>query len=131
LRSRFSYAAVAPLTRHGLIVPIIDGFDELLGAGGYDEAFSSLAAFLSTLDGQGSAVASARSAFFDYRNFYENARKFSGDGRLNYTVETIDILPWNDDQVRNYFRNVGTRSGKGPDALVGTLERLKEALDSS
>lgn len=44
LRSRFSYGAVPALVRNGLLVPVIDGFDELLGSGGYDEAFSSLAA---------------------------------------------------------------------------------------
>lgn len=105
LRSRFSYAAIAPLTRRHLIVPIIDGFDELLGSGGYDEAFASLAAFLSTLDGQGVVIASARSAFFDYRNFYENAQRFSRDGRLNYEVEPVTVMPWTQSQVEQY---VGT-----------------------
>ena len=49
LRSRFSYNAVPPLVRNGLVVPVIDGFDELLGSGGYDEAFSSLAAFIAPI----------------------------------------------------------------------------------
>ncbi len=103
LRARFSYAAVAPLTRHNLLIPIIDGFDELLGSGGYDEAFSSLAAFLATLDGQGSVVASARSAFFNYRDFYDNATRFSADGRLNYQVDTLNVEPWTKEQIRLYF----------------------------
>src|SRR6266516_2676087 len=130
LRSQFSYAAIAPLTRHGLIVPIIDGFDELLGSGGYDEAFSSLAAFLSTLEGRGSIVASARSAFFDYQNFYENAQRFAGDGRLNYEVETVDVESWNDDQIRKYFRGVGARKARDGDHLVAALEQLQISLDT-
>ncbi|HXI64831.1 MAG TPA: NACHT domain-containing protein [Gemmatimonadales bacterium] len=130
LRSQFSYAAIAPLTRHGLIVPIIDGFDELLGSGGYDEAFSSLAAFLSTLEGRGSIVASARSAFFDYQNFYENAQRFAGDGRLNYEVETVDVESWNDDQIRKYFRGIGARKARDGDHLVAALEQLQVSLDT-
>lgn len=125
LRSRFSYAAIAPLTRHKLIVPIIDGFDELLGSGGYDEAFSSLAALLSVLEGKGSVVASARSAFFDYRNFRENATKFSGDGRLNYSVETVNVLPWSQEQVRIYFQSVAPQHSKTADEMTDRLSRLE------
>jgi len=128
LRSKFSYAAVAPLTRHNLIIPIIDGFDELLGSGGYDEAFSSLAAFLSTLGGRGCVVASARSAFFDYANFYDNARRFAGDGRLNYEVEAVDIKRWNDDQVSRYFRAYGARVANDGDRMVAGLNELRRDL---
>lgn len=128
LRSRFSYAAMGPLTRHGLIVPIIDGFDELLGSGGYDEAFSSLAAFLATLDGQGSVIASARSAFFDYKNFYENAKRYAGEGSLNYVVETVNILSWSDDQVREYFRRFAGTRGLESAELLSKLESMRSAM---
>ena len=96
LRSRFSYNAVPPLVRRGLLVPVIDGFDELLGSGGYDEAFSSLTAFISKLDGSGAVVASARSTFFDYHKFRENADKYAHDGNLNYEVEPVEIEPWSE-----------------------------------
>jgi hypothetical protein len=129
LRSRFSYAAIAPLTRHKLIVPIIDGFDELLGSGGYDEAFSSLAAFLSTLEGEGCVVASARSAFFDYRNFRENATRFSGDGRLNYTVDTVEVLRWSHDQVRKYFQSVASQFHRTPREMTERLDAVQASLD--
>lgn len=99
LRSRFSYSAVPPLVRRGLLVPVIDGFDELLGSGGYDEAFSSLAALIAQLDGCGSVVASARSAFFDYQNFRENAERFSQDGKLSYEVASVRIDPWTDTEA--------------------------------
>ena len=104
LRSRFSYGAVPPLVRRGLLVPVIDGFDELLGSGGYDEAFSSLAAFIAQLDGSGSVVASARSAFFDYQNFRENAERFSHDGKLSYEVASVHIDPWTDTEGEDLVR---------------------------
>ena len=96
LRSRFSYDAVPTLVRRGLLVPVIDGFDELLGSGGYDEAFSSLAAFISRLEGSGAVVASARSTFFDYKAFRENAARFASDGKLDYEIESVEIEPWDD-----------------------------------
>ena len=130
LRSKFSYSAIGPLTRHNLIIPIIDGFDELLGSGGYDEAFSSLAAFLATLDGQGSVVASARSAFFDYRNFYENAKRFSGEGSLNYIVEAINILPWNQEQIREYFHGIGEKYPAGANEMMLALEGIQTSMNS-
>ena len=96
LRSRFSYNAVPPLVRNGLLVPVIDGFDELLGSGGYDEAFSSLAAFVAQLDGRGAVVASARSAFFDYNSFRLNAQRFAHDGQLSYQIDEVTLQPWKD-----------------------------------
>lgn len=129
LRSRFSYAAIAPLTRRSLLVPIIDGFDELLGSGGYDEAFSSLAALLSTLDGQGAVIASARSAFFDYRNFYENARKYSRDGRLNYVVDPVKVEAWGEAEVRAFVGASALAVGKEPDRAVGVVEDMMAELD--
>ena len=103
LRSRFSYSAVPPLVRAGLLVPVIDGFDELLGSGGYDEAFSSLAAFIAQLDGRGAVVASARSAFFDYNSFRLNAHRFSHDGLLGYQVDEVTIQPWDDEDADEFM----------------------------
>ncbi|MXW18662.1 MAG: NACHT domain-containing protein [Gemmatimonadetes bacterium] len=103
LRSRFSYSAVPPLVRNGLLVPVIDGFDELLGSGGYDEAFSSLAAFIAQLDGRGSVVASARSAFFDYNSFRSNAQRFAHDGQLNYEIDEVTLQPWNDEDADRFI----------------------------
>jgi hypothetical protein len=53
LRVRIGYREMATLTRLGLVVPIVDGFDELLGVGGYDDAFRSLAELLHRLAGEG------------------------------------------------------------------------------
>ncbi len=99
LRSRFSYDAVPSLVRNGLLVPVIDGFDELLGTGGYDDAYSSLAALISQLDGWGAIIASARSAFFDYNSFRENAKRYSGDDSVSYDIEVVHMEPWTDEDA--------------------------------
>lgn len=99
----FRYSAVESLTRRGLLVPIIDGFDELLGSGGYDDAFASLALFISKLNGEGTVLASARSTFFDYKSFYDNAALVSDINSINYELELVKIQDWNPDQVTTYF----------------------------
>ena len=67
---------------------------------GYEDAFSSLAAFIAQLNGCGALVASARSAFFDYNGFRENAERYSGDGTLSYDIEPVKIEPWSDQDAR-------------------------------
>ena len=124
LRSRFSYNAVPPLVRNGLLVPVIDGFDELLGSGGYDEAFSSLAAFIAQLNGRGSVVASARSAFFDYNSFRLNAQRFAHDGQLSYQIDEVTLQPWNDEDADRFI------AGKATDdpAVVTRFHNLRDRM---
>ena len=65
LKVGLTYHSVAVLSQLGVLVPVIDGFDELLGVSGYDDAFSSLAGFLEQLHGEGQILASARSAYYE------------------------------------------------------------------
>lgn len=131
LRASFPYAAVAPLTRHGLLIPIIDGFDELLGSGGYDEAFSSLAALISTLDRRGSLVASARSAFFDYRSFRENAQKFAHSGSLNYELQTVRVRPWDSRQQELFASRVAMHRGRNSNGASESFRRAASELNET
>ena len=126
LRSRFSYDAVPTLVRNGLIVPVIDGFDELLGTGGYEDAYSSLAALVSQLDGCGAVIASARSAFFDYNSFRENAKRFSGDGSVSYDIEMVHIEPWTDEDAEKLVRKrTEDRS------ILERFRELREGMDNA
>lgn len=127
LRSRFSYGAVPSLVRNGLLIPVIDGFDELLGSGGYDEAFTSLASFIAQLDGRGAVVASARSAFFDYNSFRENAEKFSRDGALSYEVVSVQMEPWNDAEAEELVRAKATNVSN----VLTQFRRLRTTMDES
>ena len=65
LKVGLTYHSVAVLAQLGVLVPVIDGFDELLGVSGYDDAFSSLAGFLEQLHGDGQILASARSTYYE------------------------------------------------------------------
>ena len=93
LRSTIPHHAIAPLVRAGIVVPIIDGFDELLGVGGYDDAFASLSAFIEELDGYGQLVASARSAYYE-DEFISRASSSSLLGSQAWEVTAVAVAPW-------------------------------------
>ncbi|AYV26573.1 hypothetical protein EES41_07525 [Streptomyces sp. ADI95-16] len=66
---------VKALCRNGLMILLIDGFDELLGGAGYSDALGSLRPWLSELGGRGVVVVSARSSYYmgQYRASAERA----------------------------------------------------------
>lgn len=101
LRSQLTYHTISTLVRLGLVVPIVDGFDELLGAGGYEDAFSSLSTFLEELDGMGAMVASARSTYYEHE-FVMRANRTSSLGSQAWTQRPIEIAAWSDEEFENY-----------------------------
>ena len=133
LRTSFTYHAVSTLTRLGLIVPIIDGFDELLGVGGYQEAFSSLGRFLSRLEGEGTIIASARSSFYHYSAFGQVASRLgtSSGFTLDYVILPVDILPWGEEEIGEYLDKAGTFELLGATDRVSAVSALRKQLGDS
>lgn len=101
LRVGLTYHSVSVLTRLGILVPVIDGFDELLGVSGYDDAFSSLAGFLDQLDGEGQLLASARSVYYEEEFLARagDASTVSGHWRL----VSVAIREWSDSSRDRYI----------------------------
>ncbi len=99
LRAGFTRDAVPALVREGLLVPVIDGFDELLGAAGYGDAFNSLRQFLLELQGHGTVLVSARSAFYNLE-FISRAPDVADS---DWSLQPVSLLPWNDDQLYAYL----------------------------
>ncbi|OZI66710.1 hypothetical protein CAL28_03020 [Bordetella genomosp. 11] len=108
LNSNFRYQSLAVLTRLGLVVPVIDGFDELLGSGGYAEAFASLEAFLFRLEGQGTVVTSARSTFYQQSALSRAAARLSGASTsVNIVIHNIHLLPWDREATQQLLQKLG------------------------
>jgi len=104
LRAGFTRDAVPPLVRQGLVVPIIDGFDELLGAAGYGDAFGSLHQLLEQLSGLGALIVSARSSFYDVEFL---GRELTSPSRSSaYDVVPIALRPWGESEVFTYLAQV-------------------------
>ncbi len=119
LRATFTRDAVATLTRAGVLVPIVDGFDELLGTAGYSGAFSSLQTLLTELEALGTLVVSARSAFYDIE-FLGRSRGRPSD--TDMAITTVDLMPWSDAQLSDYL--VRERAGQNTAHTLKVLEHL-------
>lgn len=104
LRARFTYHSVAALARRHCLVPIVNGFDELIGPSSAREAFSNLSQFLAQLDCEGALVASSRSAFIDYRTLHERAAELAASQSLSYEIVPVEVLPWVDGAIEKYCR---------------------------
>ena len=102
LRVGLTYHSVAVLAQIGVLVPVIDGFDELLGVSGYDDAFSSLAGFIEQLDGEGQILASARSTYYE-EEFLERAGRASTTGDQAWSHVPVQIQEWSDEDQQDYL----------------------------
>lgn len=120
---RLHYHSIATLVRIGAVVPIIDGFDELLGVSGYDDAFSSLATFLEELNGAGQIVASARSTYYE-EEFAARATGASALGTQIWSQVPVRVKAWTDAEVRFYAKARAVAVGR-----PGLGETIVEQLD--
>jgi hypothetical protein len=103
VRAPFPYHAVAALVRAEALVIVIDGFDELIGAPGtYDDAYSSLASFLQSLDGQGTIVATARSAYYE-QEFLARVGTVAGFSSDAWSLRRVELSSWNDNERSKFL----------------------------
>lgn len=94
------------LCRNGLLVLMVDGFDELLGSSGYENALGSLEPWFRDLNGQGVLVASARSSY--YLTQYRRSLLEAGDLNVDHTL--IELQPWSQKESSQYITDVGIDS---------------------
>lgn len=93
------------LCRNGLLVLIVDGFDELLGSSGYDNPLGSLEGWFRDLRGRGVMVASARSAYYMTR--YRRSLSETTDLNVDHTV--ANIQPWTRDKTKTFLASYGVQ----------------------
>ncbi len=123
LKVVLTYHSVAVLARLGVLVPVIDGFDELLGVSGYDDAFSSLAGFLEQLHGDGQILASARSTYYE-EEFLERAGRASATGDQAWSHVPVQIEDWSDEDRQNYLNKWIEEKGWSPSDAQKFLDRV-------
>lgn len=131
LRAVLTYHSVAALVRIGALVLIIDGFDELIGVSGYDDAFSSLARFIEELDGEGQIIASARSTYYE-EEFVSRTSVASSLGGQFWTQVPVRVKAWGDEEFNSYVRE-RVRSSLTPvneDEVLSHLTRVFSGLNS-
>lgn len=97
---------IKALCRNGLIALVIDGFDELLGGVGYDNALGSLQQWIEAMAGRGVIIVSARSSY--YVNQYSASIRRNRE-RLDIVVEhrVATFKEWGDDQLAEFLHRYG------------------------
>lgn len=93
------------LCRNGLLVLIVDGFDELLGSSGYDNPLGSLEGWFRDLRGRGVMIASARSAYYMTR--YRRSLSETTDLNVDHTV--ANIQPWTRGDANTFLKSYGVQ----------------------
>lgn len=127
LKVGLTYHSVAVLARLGIIVPVIDGFDELLGVSGYDDAFSSLAGFLEQLQGEGQLLAAARSVYYE-EEFLARAGRMSTTGNQAWSQVPVRVLPWSDDDRDQFVSRWAAQQGLSNPETAALRKRVGEVF---
>ena len=127
LRVSLTYHSVATLARVGLLVPVIDGFDELLGVSGYDDAFNSLATFLEQLEGHGRLIASARSVYYE-EEFLRRASQASMVGLQAWSHVPVKIEPWQPEDQDGFLEELATQESLPDEERTALRRRVSEVF---
>lgn len=127
LRVDLTYHSIETLSRIGILVPIIDGFDELLGVSGYDDPFNSLAGLLENLEGEGSLIASARSVYYE-AEFLARAGAVSADAGQSWEHIPVEILDWDEDAKRSYVGGISNSRNLSEDRRKNLEKKLEAAF---
>lgn len=94
------------LCRNGLLVLVVDGFDELLGGTGYENALGSLEPWFRELGGRGVIIASARSSY--YLAQYRRSLSETTGVAVDHTRAALQPLELED--CKQYLRASGVPS---------------------
>jgi hypothetical protein len=129
--SNIRYNTINALVRNRILIPIIDGFDELIGSGGFTDAFSSLSVFLASLERSGSVLATGRSSFYDDKKFSNIAEKYSQSDSINYRFDTVELLGWGEEELKIFLSTRYTLSEYGKAAATNFLKYYNKTKDSN
>ncbi|MBI2423968.1 MAG: hypothetical protein HYV27_14140 [Candidatus Hydrogenedentes bacterium] len=95
----------------GLIIPALDGFEEVFVEGRHDEAISALGQLLSALrdDGEstGQVVIAARQAYFDFKSFSTQAKLWDSLPDSVLTFAQVRLDRWSKMHCIKYFKLSG------------------------
>jgi hypothetical protein len=113
LRFQFLYyEAFLELVRMGVLVPALDGFEEMFVEGSSGEAVSALGNLLKALQSSGTVLISARKAYFEYKSFDTQARLFDSVSPSVASYARIALQRWSSAKFLSYCTKRGVRNGQ-------------------
>lgn len=111
------------LVKMGVIIPAFDGFEEMFVVSSSGEAVSSLGNFLKRLDSSGTALVSARTAYFEIRDFSVQDRLFDGLNAGTVSFSRLKLDRWDKDRFLKYW--AGRNLSNGGDVWGRLSEKFK------
>lgn len=130
LRVGLTYHSVAVLARLGILIPVIDGFDELLGVSGYDDAFSSLARLLEQLGGQGQLLVAARSVYYE-EEFLDRAPGVDAEIEQAWEHVPVRLIDWNNEDREAYLVDWMGRKGISEEGGRDIRDHMKKIFSGA
>lgn len=98
----FYYDSFVELVKLGVIVPALDGFEEMFMESSTGEALSALGQLMNKLESRGSVLIAARKAYFDFKNFTTQARLFDSIESDYVVFSRVSLKRWDKEQFVEY-----------------------------
>lgn len=118
------YEAFVWLVRMGVIVPALDGFEEMFVEGQAGDAVSALGNLMQLLDSRGTILIAARSAYFEYKSLQTQASLFDSFQEQSADFTRVHLCRWDRERFIAYAgkRNVQD----GPDLFDEVADKLND-----
>lgn len=121
--SRLYYQSLIELVRLGVIVPALDGFEEVF-VESEGEALSAVGSLMNSLQSEGTLLIATRKAFYQFKNFASQAKLFDAIGEYGVDTSQLALKRWERRQFLEYTKKQGFAN---PEEIYSVLaERLGE-----
>ena len=104
------YEAFVRLVRMGVIVPALDGFEEMFVEGQAGDAISALGNLMDMLNGEGTVLIAARKAYFEYKSLQVQAPLFESIRGQSAEFARLHLDRWSRRQFVDYAAMRGVDS---------------------
>jgi uncharacterized protein YjbI with pentapeptide repeats len=100
-----NYEAFMEMIKLRVIIPALDGFEEMFVESGSGEALSAMGILLNNLNSCGSIIVSARKAYYEFENLKIQTKLFDVIRDLDVQFYKIDIERWDSQRFITYLEN--------------------------
>jgi hypothetical protein len=108
---RLYYDAFLQLVRMGVLVPALDGFEEIFVETSEGDAVTSLGTLIGQLGGEGTLLIAARKAFFEFRRLETQAKLLDTLPDVDVGFGRVSIHRWGSSEFLEYCRKRGFAKG--------------------
>ncbi len=105
------YEALIELVRMGIVIPALDGFEEMFIESSTGEAVSALGNLVRNLQSSGTVLIAARKAYFEYKSFETQAKLYDTIEKGSVATARLGIRRWGKGQFLQYASKRGIQSG--------------------